>query len=85
MNYSGELCFPSQRKLICPKSEPADKQARVLLSYSRPKLYESNRCNCSTSLLASIDVFAEAAAPGRAARGLLVSKRGDFCPVGPVS
>lgn len=54
MNYSGELCVPSQRKLLFPKSEPADKQACVLLSYSHPKLYENNCCNCSTSLLASV-------------------------------
>jgi len=79
MNYSEDLCFPSQRKLLCPKSEPADKQACVLLSH--PKLYESNGCNCSPSLLASIDMFTEAAAPRRAAQGLAVSKRGGFCPV----
>lgn len=74
MNYSGELCFPSQRKPFCPKSKPADKQACVLLSYSHPKLYESNCCNCSTSPLASSNTFAESAAPKGAAQGLVVSK-----------
>lgn len=81
MNYSGELCFPSRGKLLYPSSEPADKQACALLSYSHPKLYENNCCHSSTSLLASISMFAEAAAPRRAAQGLVLSKRGDFWPV----
>lgn len=53
MNYS-ENNFPSQRKLLYPKSEPADKQAYVLLRYRHPKLYDRNCCDCSTSLLAPI-------------------------------